>query len=152
MKTTLGCVRKADTDFGLIGDGDRIGIGVSGGKDSSIAAALCAEALGKDRVVGVLMPNGTQRDISDSRKLVEFLGIPYVELNIGAAFDAMKAMGFPVVPYMKYDSIREDNVTEILMQETGEVFLHVLENAGVYKRTEEGRKAFLRFVEAAGRS
>ena len=52
----------------------------------------------------------------------------------------------------KYDSIREDNVTEILMQETGEVFLHVLENAGVYKRTEEGRKAFLRFVEAAGRS
>ena len=52
----------------------------------------------------------------------------------------------------KYESIREDNVTEILMQETGEVFLHVLENAGVYKRTEEGRKAFLRFVEAAGRS
>ena len=52
----------------------------------------------------------------------------------------------------KYDSIREDNVTEILMQETGEVFLHVLENAGVYKRTEEGRKAFLRFVEAAGKS
>ena len=52
----------------------------------------------------------------------------------------------------KYDSIREDNVTEILMKETGEVFLHVLENAGVYKRTEEGRKAFLRFVEAAGRS
>ena len=52
----------------------------------------------------------------------------------------------------KHDSIREDNVTEILMQETGEVFLHVLENAGVYKRTEEGRKAFLRFVEAAGRS
>ena len=67
-------------------------VGISGGKDSSIAAALCAEALGKDRVVGVLMPNGTQRDISDSRKLVEFLGIPYVELNIGAAFDAMKSM------------------------------------------------------------
>ena len=67
-------------------------IGISGGKDSSIAAALCAEALGKDRVVGVLMPNGVQSDISDSRKLVEFLGIPYVELNIGGAFDAMKAM------------------------------------------------------------
>ena len=41
---------------------------------------------------------------------------------------------------------------EILKRETGEVFLHVLENAGVYKRTEEGRKAFFRFVEAAGRS
>ena len=67
-------------------------IGVSGGKDSSIAAALCAEALGKDKVVGVLMPNGVQSDISDSRKLVEFLGIPYVELNIGNAFQAMKEM------------------------------------------------------------
>ena len=67
-------------------------VGISGGKDSSIAAALCAEALGKDRVVGVLMPNGVQRDISDSRKLVEFLGIPYVELNIGEAFEAMKQM------------------------------------------------------------
>ena len=67
-------------------------VGISGGKDSSIAAALCAEALGKDRVVGVLMPNGVQSDISDSRKLVEFLGIPYVELNIGEAFEAMKHM------------------------------------------------------------
>ena len=74
------------------GKGCKAVIGISGGKDSSIAAALCAEALGKDRVVGVLMPNGVQSDISDSRKLVEFLGIPYVELNIGDAFQAMKAM------------------------------------------------------------
>ena len=74
------------------GKGCKAVIGISGGKDSSIAAALCAEALGKDRVVGVLMPNGVQSDISDSVKLVEFLGIPYVELNIGDAFQAMKAM------------------------------------------------------------
>ena len=74
------------------GKGCKAVIGISGGKDSSIAAALCAEALGKDRVVGVLMPNGVQSDISDSVKLVEFLGIPYVELNIGGAFQAMKAM------------------------------------------------------------
>ena len=74
------------------GKGCKAVIGISGGKDSSIAAALCAEALGKERVVGVLMPNGVQSDISDSRKLVEFLGIPYVELNIGNAFQAMKAM------------------------------------------------------------
>ena len=74
------------------GKGCKAVIGISGGKDSSIAAALCAEALGKDRVVGVLMPNGVQSDISDSRKLVEFLGIPYVELNIGNAFRAMKEM------------------------------------------------------------
>ncbi len=67
-------------------------IGISGGKDSSIAAALCAEALGKERVIGVLMPNGTQGDISDSRRLVDYLGIPHVELNIGPAFEAMKEM------------------------------------------------------------
>ena len=67
-------------------------IGISGGKDSSIAAALCAEALGRDRVIGVLMPNGVQSDISDSRKLVEYLQIPHVELNIAAAFEGMESM------------------------------------------------------------
>ena len=67
-------------------------IGISGGKDSSVAAALCAEALGKDRVVGVLMPNGEQADISDSRLLVETLGIPSVELNIAAGYEGMKQM------------------------------------------------------------
>ena len=66
-------------------------IGISGGKDSSVAAALCAEALGKDRVVGVLMPRGVQPDISDSQLLVDTLGIPYVEINIGAAADALAA-------------------------------------------------------------
>ena len=65
-------------------------IGISGGKDSSVAAALCAEALGKDRVVGVLMPRGVQPDISDSQLLVDTLGIPYVEINIGAAADALE--------------------------------------------------------------
>ena len=74
------------------GKGCKAVIGISGGKDSSIAAALCAEALGKENVVGVLMPNGVQSDISDSKHLVEFLGIPYVELNIGGAFQAMKEM------------------------------------------------------------
>ena len=64
-------------------------IGISGGKDSSVAAALCAEALGKDRVVGVLMPRGIQPDISDSQLLVDSLQIPYVEINIGAAADAL---------------------------------------------------------------
>lgn len=78
--------------FDKNGRGCKAVIGISGGKDSSIAAALCAEALGKDRVVGVMMPNGVQSDISDSRKLVEFLGIPAVELNIGNAYQAMAGM------------------------------------------------------------
>ncbi|MBR4314958.1 MAG: NAD(+) synthase, partial [Lachnospiraceae bacterium] len=57
-------------------------IGISGGKDSTIVAALCVEALGKDRVVGVLMPNGDQKDIDDALKVVEHLGIEYHIINI----------------------------------------------------------------------
>lgn len=72
-------------------------IGISGGKDSSIVAALLVKALGKDRVVGVLMPNGEQKDISDSKKLVEFLGIRNYTVNINDAFEgemkALKAAG-----------------------------------------------------------
>ena len=64
-------------------------IGISGGKDSSVAAALCVEALGRDRVVGVLMPRGVQPDISDSQLLVDTLQIPYVVVNIGDAADAL---------------------------------------------------------------
>ena len=64
-------------------------VGISGGKDSSVTAAICAEALGKDRVVGVLMPNGEQFDIDVSRALTEFLGIRAIEVNIRAAYDGM---------------------------------------------------------------
>ncbi len=64
-------------------------VGISGGKDSSVTAALCAEALGKDRVIGVLMPNGVQSDISDSRDLVEFLGIPNITVNIKDGVDGL---------------------------------------------------------------
>ena len=64
-------------------------IGISGGKDSSVVAALCVEALGKDRVVGVLMPRGEQPDIDMSRLLVSHLGIRSYEINIAAAVDAV---------------------------------------------------------------
>ena len=64
-------------------------IGISGGKDSSVCAAICVKALGKDRVIGVLMPNGTQSDIADSRQLVEYLGIRSVTVNIAGAVDAI---------------------------------------------------------------
>jgi NAD+ synthase len=65
-------------------------IGISGGKDSSICAALLVKALGKDRVVGVLMPDGTQSDISDSYQLVEHLGLKHYVINIGPATTALK--------------------------------------------------------------
>lgn len=60
-------------------------IGISGGKDSSICAALCVEALGKDRVIGVLMPNLKQDDIEDSHQLVEYLGIKSFTVPISVA-------------------------------------------------------------------
>lgn len=66
-------------------------IGISGGKDSSIAAALCVEALGKDRVIGVLMPQGVQHDIDKAYMLVNHLGIKHYEINIKDAVDAILA-------------------------------------------------------------
>ena len=63
-------------------------IGISGGKDSSVAAAVCARALGTDRVLGVLMPQGEQSDIAYSHLLVKTLGIPSVTVNIGSTVDA----------------------------------------------------------------
>ena len=66
-------------------------IGISGGKDSSITAALLAEALGKDRVIGVMMPNGVQSDISDSQEIVDLLGIKNVTVNIKDGFDGLSS-------------------------------------------------------------
>lgn len=61
-------------------------IGISGGKDSTICAALLVEALGKDRVIGVMMPNGEQKDISDSKKVISTLGIREIEININGMY------------------------------------------------------------------
>ena len=73
------------------GPGCNAVLGVSGGKDSSVVAALCVEALGKDRVIGVTMPNGVQPDINDSFRLIQHLGIRSYNVNIGGAYDALMA-------------------------------------------------------------
>ena len=62
-------------------------IGISGGKDSSIVAALCVEALGKDRVIGVMMPNGTQDE--DAYKVAEYLGIDYMIVSIESSYQGI---------------------------------------------------------------
>lgn len=64
-------------------------IGISGGKDSTVMAALCVEALGKDRVVGVRLPNGTQYDIDDAVRVCDILGIKNYEINLYAAYNDM---------------------------------------------------------------
>ncbi len=64
-------------------------IAISGGKDSSVVAALCVQALGKDRVFGVLLPNGEQADIDASKLLVSHLGIDYAIVNIRDSYEGM---------------------------------------------------------------
>ena len=88
-KVTNAAVKWIQDWFELNGKGCNAVIGISGGKDSSVVAALCAKALGKDRVIGVLMPNGKQSDIHDSEELVAYLGIPYYVCNIKKAVDGV---------------------------------------------------------------
>ena len=70
----------------------RVVIGISGGKDSTVSAALCARALGKENVYGVMLPDGEQKDISDSRRVCAALGINSRTINIGPAHQALKAV------------------------------------------------------------
>ena len=83
------CVEWIRDFFEKNGNGCNAIVGISGGKDSSVAAALCAEALGKDRVIGVLMPQGEQHDIDMAYKLVKHLGIKYYVVNIKDAVDGV---------------------------------------------------------------
>lgn len=83
------CVAWIREFFEQNGKGCNAVIGISGGKDSSIAAALCVEALGKERVIGVLMPCGEQHDIDMAYLLCDHLGIRRYEVNIKAAVDGL---------------------------------------------------------------
>lgn len=77
------------TWFEKNGNGCNAVVGVSGGKDSSVVAALCVAALGKDRVIGVLMPNGEQSDIKYSHMLCDHLGIKNYTVNVGPAINGV---------------------------------------------------------------
>ena len=84
-----GCIEWIRDFFENNGKGCNAVLGISGGKDSSVVAALCVEALGKDRVIGVLMPNGEQADIDMAYKLVNHLGIKYYVVNIKDAMEGI---------------------------------------------------------------
>lgn len=94
VKVKNECVEWIRKFFEENGKGCNAVVGISGGKDSSIVAALCVEALGKDRVIGVLMPQGVQHDIDKAYLLVNHLGIRHYEINIKDAVDAVIA-NFP---------------------------------------------------------
>ena len=83
------CVQWIRDFFEENGKGCNAVIGISGGKDSSIVAALCVEALGKERVVGVLMPNGEQADIDKAQLLVKTLDIKSYTINIKDAYEGV---------------------------------------------------------------
>ena len=94
-KTKNECVQWLRDFFEQNGKGCNAVVGISGGKDSSIVAALCVEALGKDRVIGVLMPCGEQSDIDMAKLLVDTLGIRHFVINIKDAVDGItKAIPF----------------------------------------------------------
>jgi len=84
-KATAHVVQWIKQFFEENGKGCNAVVGISGGKDSSVVAALCVAALGKERVIGVLMPKGEQQDIDMSRLLVNHLGIAAVEVNVESA-------------------------------------------------------------------
>ena len=88
-KTTRDCVEWIRKFFEENGPGCNAVVGISGGKDSSTVAALCVSALGRERVIGVLMPCGEQHDIDMARLLVEHLGIKHFEVNIKDAVDGL---------------------------------------------------------------
>ena len=88
-KTKNECVQWIRDFFEKNGKGCNAVVGISGGKDSSIVAALCVEALGKDRVIGVLMPCGEQSDIDMAKLLVDTLGIRHYVINIKDAVEGI---------------------------------------------------------------
>lgn len=89
-KVTKDCVQWIRDWFEKSGKGCNAVIGISGGKDSSVVAALCVQALGKERVIGVLLPDYEQEDIDMSNMLVEFLGIKSFTIDISYATTGIK--------------------------------------------------------------
>ena len=89
LKVKDACVQWIRDFFAENGPDCNAVVGISGGKDSSVVAALCVEALGRERVVGVLMPCGEQADIDCSLKLVNHLGITYHVVNVKDAVEGL---------------------------------------------------------------
>lgn len=81
-------------------------IGISGGKDSSVSAKFCAEILGKDHVYGIMMPNGIQKDISDSMEVIRLTGINSYAIDIHNTYDA-------ILDQLHFNGIRESEDTKI---------------------------------------
>lgn len=102
LKNIVGNLITWVKDMMVSSGGTKAVIGISGGKDSSVTAVLCVKALGKENVIGVLMPDGHQKDIDDSIDLCKFLEISYETVNIGpmkqAFSDSLKDIDKALIP------------------------------------------------------
>lgn len=111
-KKTVDALTEWIRDF-FAETGGRIAVvGISGGKDSSVVAALCARALGPENVIGVTMPDGGQKDWKDQDDLVEHLGIHKVEFDIAAITNAFRETAADVCIATPGFSIEENTVPE----------------------------------------
>ena len=126
-KVKNDCVEWIKDFFEKNGKGCNAVVGISGGKDSSIVAALCVEALGKERVIGVLMPCGVQADIDCAKQLVEHLEIKNYTINVKDAIDGLlKSMpeGLELSPQTKTNlppRIRMATLYAVAQSENGRV-------------------------------
>ena len=95
--------------FSNYGPGCKCVVGISGGVNSAVVAALCVRALGKDNVVGVLLPQGNQSDLDDARAVVDFLGIESYGINIANIVDrtvaGMKNAGITITEQAKINLV-----------------------------------------------
>ena len=100
----------------------KVVVGISGGKDSTVVAALCCRALGAENVHGILMPNGVQPDIDDSIEVCKALGIEYDTINIQSIFDAfVMSYAFGTVKSVYKDKTKHMNsIEEIIENKVGD--------------------------------
>ena len=98
VKVKNDCVQWIRDWFDKNGKDCKAVIGISGGKDSTVAAALCVEALGHSRVFGVMMPNGVQNDLDDAIAVCDYLNIESTIVDIKPAVDAIIENTFKTVP------------------------------------------------------
>lgn len=88
-------------------------IGISGGKDSTVTASLCVNALGKDCVIGVMMPNGEQSDIMDSYRVCELLDIRNITINIKDTVDAEKKVLLKAIKALGKDELTNQTLINL---------------------------------------
>lgn len=91
VKVKNDCIQWIRDWFEVNGKDCKAIVGISGGKDSTVVAGLCTEALGKENVIGIMMPNNYQSDLADSYKVCEVLGIEYYVINIGSTIEHLQS-------------------------------------------------------------